>query len=323
MTVSRVTRGDANVRPETRRKVQKAIEDLGYTPNQAARDLASGKPCKIALLYANPSSLYLSEFLMGSLAQASARNAQLIVEHCAEGESADDIVRKLLDHRVDAVLVPPPLSDDRALLERLDERGIFVAQIATGRPVPGAYAVMIDDESAARDLTNHLIGLNHRTIGFITGDRNQQASSLRRKGYESALRDAGIAIDPQLIAEGDFSYGSGREAAKVLLGRMPRPTAIIASNDDMAAAVVAVAHRSNLDVPGELSVCGFDDTAIATTIWPELTTIRQPIAEMSGTATEMLVTHVRNAATDGLQPRHVNLDYRLILRDSAAPPTRE
>lgn len=321
MTVSRVINGGGNVLGATRAKVDDAIARLDYVPNPAARNLAGGKTCRIALLYANPSSAYLSEFLMGSMAQASTDGAQLIVEYCGDGLDADMLVRNLSNHRVDAVLLPPPLCDDARLLDRLGKAGLPMAQIATGEPSPACLAVTIDDEAAAHELTRHLIGIGHQRIGFISGNTNQTVSALRRAGYERALREAFIAVDPELIVPGDFSYRSGMEGAETLLARSPRPTAILASNDDMAAAAVAVAHRHGLDVPGEISVCGFDDTAMATTIWPELTTIRQPIADMARQATRMLVKMVAsNAASEHDIPQHSRLEYDFVRRDSDGPP---
>jgi LacI family transcriptional regulator len=171
-------------------------------------------------------------------------------------------------------------------------------------------------------MTAHLLALGHRRIGFIVGNTNQTASSLRRDGYKRALGQAGLEPEPDLIVQGDFTYRSGLVAAEALLSRQPRPTAIFASNDDMAAAAVAVAHRRHLDVPNDITVCGFDDTAIATTIWPELTTIRQPVAAMSGQATKLLVDAVRNRMT-GATPeiRHIRLNFELIRRYSDSPPS--
>jgi len=272
MTVSRVANGEPNVLPATRDKVEQAIALLGYVPNPAARSLAGGQQCRIALLYANPSSAYLSEFLMGSLAQASQIDAQLIVEHCDVAEQPEDLVRRLAGHRVDAVLLPPPLCDDETLLAALHKAGLPTAQIATGRPLPFAHALTISDEGAAFAMTMHLVALGHRRIGFIEGAPDQTASACRRAGYERALTESGLAMQPEHIALGNFTYRSGLAATEALLAIDPRPTAIFASNDDMAAAAIAVAHRHGLDVPGDLSICGFDDSAMSTTIWPEITT---------------------------------------------------
>jgi LacI family transcriptional regulator len=175
--------------------------------------------------------------------------------------------------------------------------------------------VTIDDEAAAMAMTARLVQQGKQRIGFIGGDPRQTASALRREGYHRALSEAGIASDPSLILAGDFTYRSGLAAAEALLALKPRPDAIFASNDDMAAAAVAAAHRLGLDVPGDVAICGFDDTALATTIWPELTTVRQPIAEMARTAMRLLAEAVRNPDGDHAR-RHERLDFTLIERGS-------
>jgi len=312
------------VLPATRDAVQRAIGALRYAPNSAARSLAGGKQCRIALIHSNPSAAYLSELLVGSLAQAAAIDAQLAIEPRDEREYAETLVRRLVQHRIDAVLLPPPHCDEAKLLAAVERSGLPVAQIATGKPAPFAHAVIIGDEAAAHAMTTHLIALGHRHIGFIAGNPNQTASALRRAGHERALQEAGLTVNANLVAQGDFTYRSGLDAAETLLGGNPRPTALFASNDDMAAAAVAVAHRHRINVPGELSVCGFDDSAMATTIWPELTTIRQPVAEMARQAIALLVSSVRGrAGATALTPQHVRLDFELVHRNSVGPPPRE
>jgi len=323
MTVSRVINCEPNVLPTTREKVDAAIALLGYVPNPAARSLAGGQQCRIALLHANPSAAYLSEFLMGSLAQASLIDAQLIVEHCDLAEAPAELVRRLAGHRVDAVLLPPPLCDSDALLAALRAADLPMAQIATGCPAPFAHALTIDDEAAAYAMTIHLIGQGHRRIGFIAGAANQTASALRRAGHARALGERGLAIAPDLVVQGDFTYRSGLAATEALLALAERPTAIFASNDDMAAAAVAVAHRHRLDVPDDLSVCGFDNSAMSTTIWPEITTIHQPVAEMARQATALLAEAVRSRASSRASAsQHIRLDFQLLPRASDGPPKR-
>jgi len=129
-------------------------------------------------------------------------------------------------------------------------------------------------------MTAYLLELGHTRIAFIKGHPNQTASARRFEGYQAAMQEAGIPPDQNLIQQGYFTYRSGLEATEKLLARKKPATAIFASNDDMAAAAISVAHRRGLDVPRDLSVVGFDDTPTATTVWPELTTIRQPIAAM-------------------------------------------
>ena len=320
MTVSRVVNREGNVLAGTTLKVEEAIKALGYVPNVAARSLAGGKQCRIALLHSNPSAAYLSEFLMGSLAQASSDNAQIVVEYCDDADTVETLAGRLKSHRVDAVLLPPPLCDNNGLIAKIHDLGLPMAQIATGRPSPDAYAVIIDDKAAAKAMTEHLISLGHSRIGFIAGNENQTASALRKAGFEAALQEAGIALDRTLIRPGDFSYRSGLAAAEELLASDNPPTAVFASNDDMAAAAVAVAHRHRLEVPEDISVCGYDDTAMATTIWPELTTVRQPVADMAKVATALLVEDVKGSSASSDGERHRMLDYEIVRRNSDGSP---
>jgi LacI family transcriptional regulator len=170
-------------------------------------------------------------------------------------------------------------------------------------------------------ITRRRPALGHQRIGFIKGSPDLHASALRLQGYLDALADAGAAADPALVAQGAFTYRSGLDAAEALLALPDRPTAIFSSNDDMAAAVIAVAHGDRLDVPGDLTVCGFDDTGFATSIWPELTTIRQPIGDMARIALGMMATLVRGGPA-AIGEAHRLIDFTLIRRQSDAPPRR-
>lgn len=316
MTVSRVINGEKNVREATRGRVNAAIAELNYKPNPAARSLASADDVRVGLLYSNPSAAYLSEFLVGGLDQCAATNVQLVVEKCEPGRDEAEVAQHLIATGVDGIILPPPLCDAADVLDMIARSGIPAVAVATGAPRGDIAAVSIDDFAAARAMTAHLIALGHRRIGFITGHPNQTASARRREGHEAALAAAGIAIDSALIVQGYFTYRSGLDAAEQLIAG-PRPGAIFASNDDMAAAAVAVAHRHRLDVPGDLAVVGFDDTALATTIWPELTTIRQPVADMSRAAVDLLTDEIRRRRSGEVpRHRHLTLDFALIERGS-------
>uniref|UniRef100_UPI0035CB90C3 LacI family DNA-binding transcriptional regulator n=1 Tax=uncultured Sphingomonas sp. TaxID=158754 RepID=UPI0035CB90C3 len=321
MTVSRVVTGKGSVRAETRERVEAAIAALNYAPNAAARTLAGGEDVRIGVLHTNPSFFYFSEFLVGSLDQASRQNVQIVIEKCEPGTEIAAI-EHLARARVDGIVLPPPLCDSALVLEALHERDIPVVAISTGRAPGWALSVSIDDRRAAYDMTRHLGSLGHRRIGFITGAPNQTASAERLEGFRAALADMGLPAVAELEADGLFTYRSGLDAADRLLALATPPSAIFAANDDMAAAAIAVAHRRGLDVPGDLAVVGFDDSALATTIWPELTTIRQPVTEMARIAVELLVQAVRLGKTDGpeVAEPHVQVEYALIRRESDAAP---
>ena len=322
MTVSRVVNGQGNVREATRERVLRAVRDLGYTPNLAASSLAAARGTRIALIYTNPSSAYLRELLVGALRGASRTAAQLVVDSW-DGFDADAERKaaRALAKSVAGAILPPPLCESKAVLDELANAGVPVVAIASGRSSQDISHVRIDDFRASKEITEHLIAAGHTRIGYIKGHPNQSASARRFEGFRAALLEAGIPIDTTLVQRGYFTYRSGLKAAEKLLALRRPPTAIFASNDDMAAAVVSVAHRRGLDVPGDLSVVGFDDTSAATTVWPELTTIRQPVAAMADSAVDILLRSIRRKDGD-TEPRidHV-VAHQLVKRGSVAPPS--
>jgi len=319
MTVSRVINGESNVREETRVRVAASVAALRYLPNQAARSLASADATHIGILYANPSANYLSEFLLGSLEQSSLSGCQLVIEKCEGAESEVEAIRRLVKGGIDGVILPAPLCDSEMSLKAVHEAGVAAVLVASGKPAAELSAISINNFEAARAMTRHLLELGHRRIGFINGHPNQTATGQRFHGYVEAMTEAGLSVDADQVAQGYFTYRSGLEAAEKLLDS-GRPTAIFASNDDMAAATMAVAHRRGLDVPSDLAVTGFDDTPLAATVWPALTTIHQPIAEMAREAVRLLVEQIRSRR-GGSEPQvmHKMLKFTLVKRESSAP----
>lgn len=323
MTVSRVINKRDNVREKTRERVDQAIKHLNYAPNTAARTLAAGDATHVGLLYSNPSAAYLSQFLVGALDAARAAGCHLVIEAC-ESEDPDEQARSaqhLADAKVEGAILPPPLSEAIPVLTELADVDIPVVTVAMGKLYENALNVRIDDCAAAVEVTEYLISLGHRRIGFIKGHPEHIASIERERGFRQAVASAGLSADEVMIVQGYFTFRSGLEAAEKLLDRSDPPTAIFASNDDMAAAVVGVAHRRGLDVPRDLSVVGFDDTSLATSVWPELTTVRQPVSAMAADALELLLTDIR-ARRRGLprMPAERVLDHKLIIRESTGAP---
>jgi len=324
MTVSRVINKGRNVREDTREAVLQAIERLRYSPNTAARSLAAGEATRIGLFYANPSASYLSQFLIGSLTAARSAGCHLVLEpyDSEDTEVQWEAARRFIDAGVQGVVLPPPLSESSAILECLREAEVAVVTVAMGL-VPNELNVRMDDYGAAVQLTNYLLELGHRRIAHISGAAEQIAASLRRQGFIDATTAAGLKQEDILIEQGRFTFRSGLEAAERLLSDPHPPTAIFASNDDMAAAVLSVAHRRGMEVPRDLSVVGFDDTSLATNVWPELTTIRQPVSAMAAAATDMLLGALRcYRRGEKIEPSERLLAHELIIRGSAAPPSR-
>ena len=290
MTVSRVINGESNVRPATRDAVNTAISALNYAPNPAARNLAGAGQTRIGLLYSNPSAGFLSEFLLGSLDQAARSDIQIIVEKCELGEHEIEVTKHLIDGGIDGIVLPPPLCEAQAVLALLAAARIPTVVVAAGFPASEQLAVRIDDREAALTMTRHIMALGHRRIGFITGNPNLSASARRLEGYGDALREVGVPLDEALITHGLYTYRSGLDAAEQLLDLDDPPTAIFASNDEMAAGTLHAARRRGMTVPDDLSIIGFDDTAIASHIWPPMTTVHWPIISMARSAALKLLT---------------------------------
>ena len=325
MTVSRVINGGKNVRETTRAAVLAAVDRLNYSPNSAARSLAAGEAMHIGLLYANPSTAYLSQFLIGALHAARRAGCHLVIESC-ESENADEqaeVTRLFATSEVEGVILPPPLSESLPILSELDAIGIPVVTVARGGQDHTGLNVRMDDFAAAAEITRHLLDLGHRSIGFIKGHINHVASHDRYRGFISALEEKGLDPADSPVEQGYFTYRSGLVAAERLLSRHGGLTAIFASNDDMAAAAVSVAHRRGLSVPGDVSIVGFDDTSLATSVWPELTTVKQPISAMAEAAMELLLGDIKNRRSDAHVPNVDRvLEHELIVRESSAAPKR-
>jgi LacI family transcriptional regulator len=319
MTVSRVTNGQDNVRKETRQLVLRIIDELNYRPNPAARSLAIAQNTRVAMIYSNPSTAYLNELLVGVLSAASKTSTQLVLERWSDARPG---AARRLAQSVAGVILPPPLCESEQIATELAAARIPTVAIAAGPFLSNLSSMRIDDFGAARDMTEHLIRLGHTRIGFIKGDPNQAASGQRFSGFRTALENAGLARRQEHVQQGYFTYQSGLSAAAALLSGPLPPTAIFASNDDMAAAVVSVAHRRGLDVPRDLTVVGFDDTITATTFWPELTTIRQPVAAMADAALMLVVRNIRRLRTSHALPDPIDrlFAHELVKRNSDARP---
>jgi LacI family transcriptional regulator len=316
MTVSRVINRESSVKPQTRELVKAAIRELNYAPSPAARSLAGSEPFRIGLLYDNPSIGYLSEFLLGALDESSRTGAQIVVEKCAESESPTATLAKLLRAGVDGLILPPPLCESAQLLAEIKKGGVAAVAVAPGHPSTDVATIRIDNEAAAREITQHLLSLGHRDFGFIKGHPNQSASDQRLNGFLAAITQAGIKRKDVRIEQGYFTYRSGLMAAERILGKDSRPTAIFAANDDMAAATEAVAHRLGLDVPADLSIAGFDDTPMAAAVWPALTTIHQPVAAMAKSAVDLVLEEIRRRRDGSGGARQLLHPYTLLVRES-------
>jgi LacI family transcriptional regulator len=313
-TVSRVLNSEPNVREETRDRVLAVVKRLNYHPSLSARSLAGRRSYLIGLVYGNPSANYIVDVQHGAMSRCREGKFQLLMHQVTgRGEELEREILGLIDQTgLDGLVVTAPISECANLTRALDRRGVPFARIAPSDLRHKAPYADMDDEGAAREMTEYLIGLGHRRIGFIVGHPEHFASSQRLRGYKAALRAHRIAFRTQLVRQGYFVFESGLEAARRLLALPNPPTAIFASNDDMAAGVLMAAHELGVSVPERLSVAGFDDTYVARTVWPRLTTIHQPSCDLAYTATDLLIQSLQT----GAHPKSVRLAHRLICRTS-------
>ncbi len=315
-TVSRVLNGEPHVKEAVRDRVRDAVRALDYHPNVMAQGLARQRSHLIGLVYENPSPSYTVELQMGVLDRLRGEPYRLVVLPVRSvAEHEDEVVGLLRSAAVDGVVLAPPASNNRRILDELVGIGMPFARIApTCWPdvVPG---VAMDDAAAAREIAAHVLAMGHRRIGIIRGDPDHTATDLRMAGYADAFAEAGVAIDPALVAQGRFTFDSGFIAARALLAREERPTAIIAQNDDMAVGALMAAREMGIDIPADLSIVGFDDAEIGRIAWPRVTTIRQPVFEMAVGATGLLLDQFAGMDVPALTAH----PHRLIARDSVRP----
>lgn len=318
-SVSRVINREANVGAALRQRVESAIDQLGYRPNPAARSLATGRSFRIAALLDNPSPNYSLKIQDGAYLACRDAGFQLIIEHVdtLRGDAGSHM-RDVIDHSpLDGVIITPPATDSADLLDLFEQLSIPCVRIAP-MAWPDRYSSVFSDErAAAEDVARYLWSLGHRYFGFVGGPAQHGASRWRREGFLEALASRGIPDEGIYRADGDFTFASGIGAGLELLRRSDPPTAIFAANDDMACGVCAAAAQLGIKVPQAVSVVGFDDSLIAKTMWPELTTVHQPIAEMAGEAVQLLI----NRRT-GRTRRSIAHRCTLVARGTTAPPNR-
>lgn len=326
-TVSRVINKEPNVRPEMMQRVQASIEKLGYVPSIAAQRMGGSRSYLIMALNDRERTIegwqeregtdWVDQMLLGGMLKCAEHGYRMIVELV---DTHSDHIERELNAAIaaiqpDGVILTPPHSQNPVITGLLAERRISFARIGSLQPGPG-FALTMDDERAARLATEHLAALGHRRVGFIAGSPEYELSAWRVEGWRAAMAAARLDTDG-LLADGDFSYASGRAAAVALLAA--DATAIVASNDHMALATLEVARERRLSVPGDLSLISFDDTPIVRFAHPPLAAIRQPIAEVTSRAVDLIIAE---KAGREIPDGPTVVPASLVQRNSTAPPRR-
>lgn len=319
-TVSRVINHSPLLNGDTRKRVEEVIAELGYVPNPQARALALRRNFLIGLIHDNPNAQMVLNVQEGLLEVLRDTEFELIIHPVDRGSTSmlDDVRQFLERQRPYGVMLLPPISENDALAALCAEIGCRYVRMGSARFDEDAHIVASNDREAVRDAVQHLIAAGHSRIGFIAGPHGFRSAFERRLGYEEAIEASGQPVQRPLITQGDYTFESGMRAAERLLNLAPRPTAIFCSNDEMAAGVLHAARQRGLDVPQDLSIVGFDDTAIAAHIWPPLTTVRWPIATMARAAALKLIGDPADPDLGG--DKGALFASTLIRRASVAPP---
>jgi LacI family transcriptional regulator len=312
-TVSRVLNKEKYVADKTRARVEAVAASLGYRPSFAARALAGYRSFQIALIYDNPSPYFAQNIQAGVRERCVQEGYRMIAQPCdsASAGLVDEIGNLIDQAQLDGIILTPPFTERADVRDELARRGVRYVMISPANSDPIVPAAFIDQTAAAAAMTSWLIAQGHRRIGFVMGDDRYASSHKRLAGYRHALDIAGIDFEPTLIQPGLYDFDSGSLAANALLHLDRPPSAIFASSDDMAAGVLATAHRLGIAVPGQLSVAGFDDTDLAAVVWPPLTTIRQPVRDLGAAAAELLLGKQEKA-------EQRQLPFEIIVRGSTA-----
>ena len=315
-TVSRVVNGFPNVTPEVRSKVVEAIQETGYHPNAAARSLASQHSGVIGLVLPRTvSSFFIDPFfpqLTQGVAYGCNKNDLTLSLYLVSNKEDEEKIYPRISRRglLDGILVQAGQPDARMMEYLATSR---VPNVILGRPFmpEGANYVDVDNVSAAANATRHLIKLGYKRIATITGERDSAATVDRLEGYKQALKNAGHAIDPSLIVEGDFTEPGGYAAMQKLLAA--KPDAVFAASDITAVGAMDAVLGAGLRIPEDIAFVGFDDVPIATMGKIKLTTIRQPILQFGIKAVELLIDVINN----GKKPaRRITIETELIIRES-------
>jgi LacI family transcriptional regulator len=319
-TVSRVINGSPLLAETTRTKVKQAIEKLGFVPNPQARALALRRNFLIALVHDNPNAQTVLNFQNGVLSAIRDSEFALIVQPVERDSS--EIVAQLQSflerQRPWGALLLPPISerDDIAqLCERLGVRYVRVGSAILDRP---ERCVASNDQQVVEQACKQLIALGHRKIGFVRGPKGFRSAQEREAGFIAALEYAGLASPARYRVIGNYQFESGIVAGEKLLGQKDPPTAVFCSNDEMAAGVLNVARRMGLEVPGQLSIIGFDDSPTAIHMWPPLSTVRWPIFQMGALAVRKLIPEFLGKAETS--PLPTTLESTFVERESSSRP---
>ncbi|MEV8585608.1 LacI family DNA-binding transcriptional regulator [Streptomyces sp. NPDC051180] len=319
-TVSRVINGSPKVSEQAKAAVERAVAELGYVPNRAARALAGSRTDAVALvipetearLFAEP---YFLDIIRGVSSELADADKQLLLTLIRSDQERQRFEQYLAAQRVDGVLLVSVHGDD-PLPDQV--RALGLPAVLNGRRTEDERVAFVDSDNtgAGRTAVAHLAARGRRSIATITGPPDMYVARCRLDGYREGLADAGLAEDPGLVAGGDFTEEGGRRAMRRLLEHRPDLDAVFAASDVMAAGARGVLREAGRRVPEDVALVGVDDSAVARHMDPPLTSVRQPIEEMGRTMARVLLQEIADPSGPDEQPRRM-LPTELVVRASS------
>ena len=322
-TVSRVINRSGQVKGVTREKILKVVEEHGYIPDPQARALALRRSELIALIWDQPNPAYAVDMQLGILEGLAPTHYQLVIRPCDRSlRSLHNDICDLVQHqKFFGVILTPSISEDEKLVDRLRQIECPYVRIAAVALDSPANMIETHDHVGAAEAARHIAGLGHRRIAHIRGPSTFLSSKERLRGFRVGLAEYGLTILKPYLLRGAYTFESGLKCGEHLLSLPEPPTAVFAGNDAMAVGVYQAVRRAGLRVPEDLSIVGYDDSPIATHIWPLLTTVRLPIRMMGRTAAQLLVSNHDRAAME--PPPTTSVMPSLVVRGSTdSPPAR-
>ena len=318
-TVSRVLNSSAPVREHTSARVLEIARELRFSPNGAARTLKRRQATALGVILPDLYGEFFSELLRGIDLEAQRAGHALLVSSSHHDARGVSVAVRAMRGRVDGLLVMAPEVSAESLATALPD-GLPAVTLNTASTPGAAAAVMVDNIGGTRVVIRHLAELGHRDIAIITGPSRNADASARLRGYRAAMRAAGLTVRTAHVVHGDFTEESGWRAARELIAmRGPQPTAIFAANDAMAVGALLALREARVDVPGQISVIGFDDIPIARYVTPALTTVRVAIDALGTRAAALLFRALADPLMRGTGHREV-IPAELIIRHSCGPP---
>jgi len=315
MTVSRVINESERVRPDTRRRVEEAIAELGYVPSRLARGLIRQRTGTLALIVPDVANPFFTLIVRG--AEDVARRAGYRVILCDTGSDLGverEVIEEMLAHRVEGIAIAPVSDRSRAHLRRLVKFGVPFVLIDRSVPGVDSDVVLGDSTGGARRLVRHLISLGHSRIGFVVESGEVSTARDRRRGYEEALADAGLPLEPELVAEATADPAGGLAGMRELLALERRPTAVFTVNNLVALGAIEAVRAHGLEVPDDVALVCFDDIEYASRLYPFLTVMAQPAETFGTLGTQLLLERI-----EGRGPGHhrqVVLAAEFVVRKS-------